>query len=105
MGRFPRAVRLRPAAVPVFVVATGDQTLEPGGRLADSVVLNVGVHPAVLVAARAGVAPSPPRAGLPLASVTLAGLGRLGADWAGSDLVHAARWSQAVSEAVFLPAE
>ena len=32
-------------------------------------------------------------------SVTLAGLA------AGSDLVHAARWSQAVSEAVFLPAE
>jgi 5,10-methylenetetrahydromethanopterin reductase len=47
------------AAPPVYVVASGGRALEVAGRVADGVVLNVGVHPAVLRAAlervRAGV--------------------------------------------------
>lgn len=38
-------------APPVYVVASGWRALEAAGRVADGVVLNVGVHPAVLRAA------------------------------------------------------
>jgi 5,10-methylenetetrahydromethanopterin reductase len=42
----------RPAAAPpVYLVASGWRALEAAGRVADGVVLNVGVHPAVLRAA------------------------------------------------------
>ena len=59
------------SAVPIFVVATGDRTLELGGRVADGVVLNVGVHPAVLVAARARVAEGARAAGRDPADVAI----------------------------------
>jgi 5,10-methylenetetrahydromethanopterin reductase len=45
--RFARA-----PAPPVYVVATGLRAAEVAGRVADGVVLNVGLHPAVLGAAR-----------------------------------------------------
>jgi 5,10-methylenetetrahydromethanopterin reductase len=57
--------------VPIFVVATGDRTLELGGRVADGVVLNVGVHPAVLAAARAKIAQGARAAGRDPAEVAI----------------------------------
>lgn len=43
------------APPPVYVVATGGRALEAAGRVADGVVLNVGVHPAVVRMALARV--------------------------------------------------
>jgi 5,10-methylenetetrahydromethanopterin reductase len=42
-------------ALPVYIVASGEKALEAAGRVADGVVLNVGVHPAVVEAALARV--------------------------------------------------
>lgn len=47
-------VRYAPGPAPapaVYVVASGERAMEAAGRVADGVVLNVGVHPAVLQAA------------------------------------------------------
>lgn len=50
-GRFGIRFADRPGP-PIYVVATGLGAAELAGRVADGVVLNVGVHPAVLGAAR-----------------------------------------------------
>jgi 5,10-methylenetetrahydromethanopterin reductase len=148
-GRF--AIRFARQPPPVYVVATGWRTLELAGRLADGVVVNVGAHPDVLRAARAGIDagaraagrdparveavafffcaidPDAARArlhlkpsvswfchrfpglcervGLPLDAGLRQELGRFEADYARYDLVHSNAWTQAVSDAGFLPLE
>lgn len=146
-GRF--AIRFAEGPrVPIYVVATGLRLLEMAGRIADGIVLNVGVSPRVLEAARARIdagaraagrnaraidvvafffcaigddarvarARLKPSvswfcqrfpglceiAGLPLDAALQRELGRLQADYARYDLVHADQWALAVEDAAFL---